>query len=111
MQYDVGKKQNKSGDEYYIVFNTEMGVRNLYVGGQVRILSVPKELTLAPPRDTYQEMIDLFEKCIGKIYPVRGITEYGGVEIRLFDDGAPDSGSLGHVLWIEPDYLEVISYD
>jgi len=72
------------------------------VGDRVRLLSLPPDLPVGeddlPTKAT-------FEKCIGGEFVITGFNEAGMAELDI----ESVSGSLGETIWVEPQFLELIS--
>jgi hypothetical protein len=72
------------------------------VGDSVRVLKVPSNLLDDPEFRT----LSVFEKCVGRLFPVVGIREDGMIEIEIGEVlGKP---SNMETIWIEPDCIAVM---
>jgi hypothetical protein len=67
------------------------------VGDKVKVIGIPK---LSISRELEDELgtEKLFKKMVGKVYTVRGLDDYGHVELH--------PTRLDHV-WIEPEFLKL----
>jgi hypothetical protein len=72
------------------------------IGDRVRLTSLPPDLPIGdadlPTRVT-------FEKCIGREFLVTGFNELGMAELDI----ESATGSVGETIWVEPQFLELIS--
>jgi hypothetical protein len=71
------------------------------VGDTVRIISVPDGLEDYPDFPTKST----FEKCVGREFVIADFNEVGMAEINI----ESVTGSVGEKIWIEPQFLELIS--
>jgi hypothetical protein len=70
------------------------------IGNRVVVVSIPAEL---PSGMGTQE---LFEKCLGRTFPIVGFNDYGLVELEVGHVvGEPP---YMHSIWIEPSHLALV---
>jgi hypothetical protein len=72
------------------------------VGDAVRLIQLPAML---PDGDPPLGTPALFQRCLGRKFVVSGFNEIGWAEI----DVESITGSVGETVWVEPEYLIVIS--
>ena len=71
------------------------------VGDTVRLIGVPDGLPNPPDLPTGT----VFRRCLGHRFLIAGFNEFGMVEINV----ESVTGSAGETVWVEPEFLEVIS--
>lgn len=70
------------------------------IGDKVRVIGTPENLP-----DNEMGTRQLFEQCLGRIFPIQGFLN-GQVELCVGEVvGEPD---YMHSIWIEPEFVEVI---
>lgn len=76
-------------------------LRNIEVGSKVRVLSIPDGLEDYPDFPTKSTFI----KCVGREFVITGFNNVGMAEIDI----ESVNGSVGETIWIEPQFLELVS--
>jgi hypothetical protein len=71
------------------------------VGSKVRVIGIPDGLEDYPDFPTKST----FTKCVGLEFVIAGINEVGMADLDI----STVNGSLGETVWIEPEFLELIS--
>jgi len=71
------------------------------IGSKVRVISVPDGLEDYPDLPTKST----FMKCVGREFVIAGFNEVGMAEIGI----ESVNGSVGETIWIEPQFLELVS--
>ena len=71
------------------------------VGSRVRMIGIPDGLEDYPDFPTKST----FMKCIGREFVIAGFNEVGMAEIGI----ESVNGSVGEKIWIEPQFLELVS--
>ncbi len=71
------------------------------IGSKVRVIGIPDGLEDYPDFPTRSTFI----KCIGRELVIAGFNEVGMAEIDI----EPVTGSIGETIWIEPQFLELLS--
>ena len=72
------------------------------VGDAVRLVGVPPDL---PKGDADLPTLATFHKCVGRHFLITGFNEIGWAEIDI----ASVTGSVGETIWVEPQFLELVS--
>ena len=75
------------------------------IGDRVRLVAIPDDL---PPDDEPGAMgtNGLFQRCLGRVFPVVGFNEYGYVELEVGQvNGRPP---YMESIWVEPQCLMVV---
>ena len=75
-------------------------LQDFKVGEQIRIVRVPQWSGM--PADSAA----LFQRCIGQVLRIDGITEHGYLELNVMDDGSQSPDYCQHTIWIEPECVE-----
>jgi hypothetical protein len=71
------------------------------VGSKVRVIGIPdgiEDYSDFPSKST-------FTKCVGREFVIAGFNEVGMAELDI----SSVNGSVGETIWIEPEFLELIS--
>ena len=71
------------------------------VGSKVRVIGIPDGLEEYPDLPTKST----FMKCVGREFVIAGFNEVGMAELGI----ESVNGSVGETIWIEPQFLELIS--
>jgi hypothetical protein len=71
------------------------------VGSKVRVIGIPEGLEDYPDFPTKST----FTKCIGREFVIAEFNEVGMAELDI----SSVNGSIGETIWIEPQFLELIS--
>jgi hypothetical protein len=71
------------------------------IGSKVRVVGIPDGLEDYPDFPTRST----FMKCVGREFVIAGFNEVGMAELGI--DSV--NGSAGETIWIEPQFLELIS--
>ena len=73
-------------------------------GERVRVLDVP-QVRCEPHDDTQR----VFQRCVGHIYTVRGVSQHGDLELHFSADGTEmhQRGPGLNQIWIGPEYVEI----
>jgi hypothetical protein len=71
------------------------------IGDKARLVGIPDGLEDSPDFPTRST----FEKCVGREFVIEGFNEIGMAEIGI----ESVTGSLGETIWVEPNFLELIS--
>lgn len=71
------------------------------IGSKVRVIGIPEGLKDDPDFPTRST----FAKCIGREFIVAGFNDVGMAELDI----SAVNGSVGETVWIEPEFLELIS--
>jgi hypothetical protein len=71
-------------------------------GDRVRLTSLPPGL---PVGDADLPTRATFGKCVGRDFLITGFNELGMAELDI----ETATGSIGETIWIEPQFLELIS--
>jgi hypothetical protein len=71
------------------------------VSSRVRVIGVPDGLEDYPDFPTKSTFI----KCVGREFVIAGFNEVGMAEIGI----ESVNGSVGEKIWIEPQFLELVS--
>jgi hypothetical protein len=74
----------------------------LKVGDSVRLIQLPENL---PPGDDELPARSTFEKSLERVFSVSSFNDVGWAELSLENF----TGSVRESIWIEPEYLEVVS--
>jgi hypothetical protein len=72
------------------------------IGDSVRLVGLP---AISPEPDPPLGTLALFQKCLGQVFIVSGFNEIGWAELEV----ESVSGSVGETIWVEPEYLIVVS--
>jgi hypothetical protein len=72
------------------------------VGDKVRLISLPPGL---PVGDAKLPTKAIIEKCIGREFLIAEFNEVGMAELDI----GSVTGSVGETIWVEPQFLELIS--
>jgi hypothetical protein len=73
------------------------------IGARVRMTTIPPGM-----ERTSEETRYVFQRCLGKLFTVRDIDEYGHLELWV-KDGRDRKRIVGaDIIWIEPEYVEVV---
>lgn len=79
----------------------------MQIGDQVRLIGIPPNLT----NDEEFQTLTLFQKCLGRIFSIKGIQEVEGLSYPLIQldvghiNGAADDMET---IYVEPEYLETV---
>lgn len=73
----------------------------MHVGSRVRLTGIPEGLPNPPDLPTKS----IFKLCVGREFVVAGLNERGMAELAV----ESLTGSLGETIWVEPEFLEIIS--
>lgn len=84
-----------------VTIHTLAGPQTLRVGDSVRVLGVPPLWYKDIAPGEYDETTVVLERCVGRVYPISAIDEYGTIWINCTDDGSPCTGGLDHNFRIE----------
>ena len=71
------------------------------VGSKVRVIGIPDGLEDHPDFPSKSTFI----KCVGREFVIAGFNEIGMAELDI----SSVNGSVGETIWIEPQFLELIS--
>jgi hypothetical protein len=71
------------------------------VGSKVRVIGIPDGLEDYPDFPSKST----FTKCVGREFVIAGFNEVGMAELDI----SSVNGSVGETIWIEPDFLELLS--
>jgi hypothetical protein len=71
------------------------------VGSKVRLIGTPDDSEDYPDFPTKST----FERCVGRDFVVAGFNKVGMAEIDI----ESVTGSVGETIWVEPNFLELIS--
>ena len=71
------------------------------VGSKVRVTGIPEGLEDYPDSPTKSTFI----KCVGREFVIAGFNEVGMAELDI----SSVNGSVGEKIWIEPQFLELVS--
>jgi len=71
-------------------------------GDKVRLLGVPADL---PKGDADLPTPATFQECVGRELVVTGFNEIGWAELDI----ESVTGRVGETIWVEPEFLEVVS--
>jgi hypothetical protein len=74
---------------------------SMKVGCKVKVMGIPDGLEDYPDFPTKSTFI----KCVGREFVIAGFNEVGMAELNI----SSVNGSVGETIWIEPDFLELIS--
>ena len=72
------------------------------IGDRVRLTSLPPDL---PVGDADLPTRATFENCIGRDFLITGFNALGMAELDI----ESATGRVGETIWVEPQFLEVIS--
>jgi hypothetical protein len=72
------------------------------IGDKVRLIGIPVGV---PEGDSDLPTKKTFERCLGHAFEIIGFNEIGWAEIEI----TPGTGSVGEALWVEPEFLQLIS--
>jgi hypothetical protein len=72
------------------------------IGDKVRLIGIPVGV---PEGDSDLPTKKTFERCLGHAFVIIGFNEIGWAEIEI----TPVTGSVGEALWVEPEFLQLIS--
>ena len=72
------------------------------IGDKVRLVGIPAGV---PEGDSDLPTKKRFEQCLGRVFEIIGFNEIGWAEIEI----TPVTGSPGEALWVEPEFLELVS--
>ena len=72
------------------------------VGDAVRLVGVPPDL---PKGDGDLPTLATFQKCVGHLFVIADFNEIGWAEIDI----GIVTGSMGETIWVEPEFLELVS--
>jgi hypothetical protein len=73
------------------------------IGARVRMTAIPPDVERTP-----EETQDVFRRCLGKVFTVRNIDEYGHLELWV-KNGRDRKRIVGaDIIWIEPEYPEYV---
>ena len=72
------------------------------IGDQVRLIRVPPDL---PIGDTALPTEATFRTCLGHVFTVVGFKDIGWAELLT----EPVTGNVGETIWVEQEYLELVS--
>jgi hypothetical protein len=86
-------------------FGASMKPPRFKVGDTVKLTGIPPQVDQDQRR--FPETLDIFQKAVGRTFRVRGVDEYGHIELWLCYDGSEDERGVSHSIWVEPDYLAV----
>lgn len=75
------------------------------VGNRIRVLQVPPSVLEKMPLET----ITIFRRCVGQILSIEGFDNRGHLELNVMDNGSQAPNSCHHTIWIEPEYVELVS--
>ena len=78
----------------------------LRIGDRITITRVPTRVVM--DRERFPETFDLFEKALGRIYEIRGFSDYGHLEIWLHEDGSEDRSGGADSIWVEPEFVSTV---
>lgn len=78
---------------------------SIKIGDTIRVLRVPPDVERFMPPETQE----LFRRCVGQVLRVEGFDDYGGLELLVLDDGSQAPSHGHHTIWIEPEYVELIT--
>ena len=78
---------------------------SIKIGDTIRVLKVPPDVGRYMPQDTQE----LFLRCVGQVLRVEGIDDYGGLELLVLDDGTQAPDHCHHTIFIEPEYVELVT--
>jgi hypothetical protein len=78
----------------------------MMVGDRVRVIGVPADL---PASDAAAgiPLRMLFEHCVGRVFPIVGITDIGWVEFEVGEVIGLDA--CKHSIWLESEFVEIVS--
>ncbi len=71
------------------------------IGSKVRLIGIPPKLPNNPDLPTKS----VFERCVGHEFVVAGFNELGMAELRV----ESVTGSVGETIWVETEFLELLS--
>ncbi len=71
------------------------------IGSKVRVMGIPDGLKDDPDFPTRST----FAKCVGHEFVVAGLNDVGMAELDI----SAVNGSMGETVWIEPEFLKLIS--
>jgi hypothetical protein len=71
-------------------------------GDAVRLVGLPEGL---PVGDAALPTLATFQKCIGHQFVIAGFNEIGWAEIDI----ESVTGNMGETIWLETDFLELVS--
>lgn len=74
---------------------------DMEIGSKVRIIGIPEGLEDYPDFPTNSTFI----KCVGSEFVIAGFNEVGMAELDI----SSMNGSVGETIWIEPQFLELVS--
>ncbi len=76
------------------------------VEDKVRVIQVPLYLYTDNPVD--KETAEFIERCLGKVFRVESLDEYGQLELWATEKGNRKKvlGGYMHWIWMEPEYVE-----
>ncbi len=81
--------------------------KSLYKSGdRVRVLCVPPSLA-ANTEEHLVETAALFGRCVGQVLRVEDIRD-SELVLYVNDDGSQAPNSCGHIIWIEPECVELV---
>ena len=72
------------------------------IGDKVRLIGIPANLPVA---DATLDTPSTFKKCLGREFTVQEFNEIGWVELQV----GSVTGSSGEKIWVEPEFLELVS--
>jgi hypothetical protein len=83
-----------------------MTIKDYKIGDKIRVIAVPPLVIEQMPEET----IKLFQKCVGQELRIVGFNEeYELLEFHVEDDGAQSKEDTNHTIWLEPEYVEMVS--
>lgn len=71
------------------------------IGSKVRVTGIPDGLEDYPDLPTKST----FNKCVGREFVIAGFNEVGMAELDI----SSVNDSIGETIWIEPEFLQLIS--
>jgi hypothetical protein len=72
------------------------------IGDTVRLIGVPADV---PVGDSALPTKKRFEQCLGHVFVITAFNEIGWAEIEI----TSVTGSVGETIWVEPEFLELVS--
>ena len=80
-----------------------MEMRTPQPDDRVRVLVIPPDIAIMPA-----ETREVFRRCLGKVFTVREIDQWGHLELWVKDGRDRKRIARADIIWIEPEYVEMV---
>jgi len=83
--------------------HAESDKSRLKIGDRVRVTGVPPDLPGPHGDDLHTQ--EIFERCVGRVFPVTGLQ---GERLELRVGAVVGATASAHKIWIEPDFVDLV---